>query len=645
MFWRATAWAVLAALCVARSYDPVSDRRALVAALAALVAATLGPLLERAGGRSLAASVLLLGAEVAAAAAIQFLLPPGAIARNAPFLVAVADAYTVFGSQGAAWVSTACAVLAATGPLSGALPGHHPALALEGALPAALGAFLWATGWRGRRLPPTVLPARTVDTVERAVDDIAERERRLRASYQEVVAVARARQAEIEEARLIGAMLQAAAEGADAEQGYRNVLRLLASALGAESGAAWRVRPSAGSAILRVATGPAARRSTASVPLAPAALPAEVRAVCERALTGAGAGAAAAVCLRMDGEIWGVVGVAGAALAPDVVSSRRRLGALAEPVSTALWSIEARHSAVRHAELEVGLRRLASLPHLGATDEAAARCLAAMRAPCRCDSGALWLHHAPDGAPRLAASFGQVSPPRNAERWPGPAGAAGWCAAHALSIWLPDTTSGSHLVVPVAARGRGIGAVWLGDIAPGGIGADIAAAMRAAGAYAGAALGEGPGEQTDALTGLLHEARFTAALEGSDARRALFVTHLDGIDRVAERHGAAAADGLLSAFAALLVGAAPVGSTLGLLGGDPAALVAVADARAARELAEEVRRAVLGWREPYAAALGPGPTASVAYATDGGGLARAAGARAALAAARDSGGNAVYAAL
>lgn len=197
MFWRATAWAVLAALCVARSYDPVSDRRALVAALAALVAATLGPLLERAGGRSLAASVLLLGAEVAAAAAIQFLLPPGAIARNAPFLVAVADAYTVFGSQGAAWVSTACAVLAATGPLSGALPGHHPALALEGALPAALGAFLWATGWRGRRLPPTVLPARTVDTVERAVDDIAERERRLRASYQEVVAVARARQAEI----------------------------------------------------------------------------------------------------------------------------------------------------------------------------------------------------------------------------------------------------------------------------------------------------------------------------------------------------------------------------------------------------------------------------------------------------------------
>jgi diguanylate cyclase (GGDEF)-like protein len=153
------------------------------------------------------------------------------------------------------WLSAAAVLALFIWDVQLALLLGHPILYASGFLLAVAALWLILIGARPGTQKGTILPARTIESVERQVIALEALNRSLRASNQELTAAIKEQKSRSEEASMARNLLLCALQNDEPQKQLEKLLKLLAEDIGARGAALWICNPSLGTAQLKALWG------------------------------------------------------------------------------------------------------------------------------------------------------------------------------------------------------------------------------------------------------------------------------------------------------------------------------------------------------------------------------------------------------
>lgn len=370
---RAMVWLGVTAITLALYYGTTLAAWCAAAVAAGLTLLAL-PLVRRAGhSRSFRIATLCVDL-VAATVVIAF--TGGFSSPFSPlYFLATGEGYVLFRASGAVWAAVAAAALGLVHLRSGTDLNNAIAYGFAAGLLILSAVVLGIAEMAEAQRQDTVLPLRTVEEVDKQVEELDEQNRQIRATYKEVVAVAREQKAKLDEAVTAQQILALSARDADTDHLYENVLRTVMETFDATGAALWLADEERHRMFARAVVGqvsPIVRDS--AIVLDESMQPSDIRRACEEKLRAAapvpsdlpvprppddenildprpeGRLPVLGTVLRDQDAVVGVIGLAGARAGAFSENDAPRLSALAPVVALAAVNMERRARLARNVE-------------------------------------------------------------------------------------------------------------------------------------------------------------------------------------------------------------------------------------------------------------------------------------------------------
>jgi len=291
------------------------------------------------------------------------------------YFLATGEGYVLFRASGAVWTAIASAALGLVYLRSGTDLHNALAYGFAAGLLILSAVVLGIAEMAEAQRYQTVLPPRTLEEVDKQVEELGEQNRRIRATYQEVVAVVREQKEKLDEAVVSQKILALSTRNDATELLYENVLRTLMETFQATGAALWLTDEEHHHLFTRAIVGqvvPNLRESV--IALDEAMQPSDIRRICEEKLRAAAPTPSGitsppppndenildphpetrrpvlTTLLRHEEKIIGVIGLTGAREGAFLEKDVPRLSALAPTVALAAVNMEHRNRLARHVE-------------------------------------------------------------------------------------------------------------------------------------------------------------------------------------------------------------------------------------------------------------------------------------------------------